>query len=57
MPPSLAGGAAPEPPPPLEQLDLVGLRLDFEAPDECAFPCLGLAREAGRSGGTAPAVL
>ncbi len=32
-------------------------RLDFEAPDLEAFPCLGLAFEAGRRGGTAPAWL
>ena len=32
-------------------------RLDFEAPDRHAFPCLGLAYEAGREGGTAPAWL
>jgi 1-deoxy-D-xylulose-5-phosphate reductoisomerase len=32
-------------------------RLDFQAPDHDAFPCLGLAYEAGRRGGTAPAVL
>jgi 1-deoxy-D-xylulose-5-phosphate reductoisomerase len=32
-------------------------RLDFEAPDHEAFPCLGLAYEAGREGGTAPAWL
>jgi 1-deoxy-D-xylulose-5-phosphate reductoisomerase len=32
-------------------------RLDFEAPDHDAFPCLGLAYEAGRQGETAPAVL
>ena len=32
-------------------------RLDFEAPDRDAFPCLGLAYEAGREGGTAPAWL
>ena len=32
-------------------------RLDFEPPDLDAFPCLGLAYEAGRAGGTAPAVL
>ncbi len=31
--------------------------LSFEAPDHEAFPCLGLAYEAGRLGGTAPAVL
>jgi 1-deoxy-D-xylulose-5-phosphate reductoisomerase len=32
-------------------------RLDFEPPDLEAFPCLGLAFEAGRIGGTAPAWL
>jgi 1-deoxy-D-xylulose-5-phosphate reductoisomerase len=32
-------------------------RLDFEPPDRAAFPCLGLAYEAGRVGGTAPAAL
>jgi 1-deoxy-D-xylulose-5-phosphate reductoisomerase len=32
-------------------------RLDFEPPDLDAFPCLGLAREAGRAGGSAPAWL
>jgi 1-deoxy-D-xylulose-5-phosphate reductoisomerase len=32
-------------------------RLDFEAPDRAAFPCLDLAFEAGREGGTAPAWL
>jgi 1-deoxy-D-xylulose-5-phosphate reductoisomerase len=47
----------PEPPPPAPQVDLVGRRLDFGAPDEEAFRCLPLAREAGRTGGTAPAVL
>jgi 1-deoxy-D-xylulose-5-phosphate reductoisomerase len=31
--------------------------LDFEPPDSEAFRCLALAREAGRAGGTAPAVL
>ncbi len=31
--------------------------LAFEPPDLDAFPCLGLAYEAGRQGGTAPAVL
>ncbi len=30
-------------------------RLDFEAPDLDTFPCLRLAYEAGRTGGTAPA--
>jgi 1-deoxy-D-xylulose-5-phosphate reductoisomerase len=32
-------------------------RLDFEAPDLDAFPCLALAYEVGREGGTAPAWL
>ncbi|MGH9189945.1 MAG: 1-deoxy-D-xylulose-5-phosphate reductoisomerase [Acidimicrobiales bacterium] len=32
-------------------------RLDFEPPDRLAFPCLDLAYEAGRIGGTAPAWL
>ncbi|HYD09192.1 MAG TPA: 1-deoxy-D-xylulose-5-phosphate reductoisomerase [Acidimicrobiales bacterium] len=32
-------------------------RLDFEAPDTEAFPCLRLAYEAGRAGGSAPAWL
>ena len=32
-------------------------RLDFEPPDHEAFPCLGLAYEAGPAGGTAPAWL
>ena len=39
-------------------LDLLSQgRLDFEAPDLEAFPCLRLACEAMSSGGTAPAVL
>jgi 1-deoxy-D-xylulose-5-phosphate reductoisomerase len=32
-------------------------RLDFQAPDEAAFPCLRLAREAMAVGGSAPALL
>ncbi len=32
-------------------------RLDFELPDHRRFPCLGLARQALRSGGAAPAAL
>ncbi len=32
-------------------------RLDFEPPDRASFPCLDLAYEAGRVGGTAPAWL
>jgi 1-deoxy-D-xylulose-5-phosphate reductoisomerase len=43
---------------PAPELDLVRLgTLAFEAPDEAAFPCLGLARQAGRAGGAAPLVL
>ncbi|WP_089658903.1 1-deoxy-D-xylulose-5-phosphate reductoisomerase [Franzmannia pantelleriensis] len=42
----------------VEPLDLFQVaRLDFQAPDETAFPCLRLAREAMVDGGTAPAVL
>ena len=42
----------------VEALDLFQIaRLDFEAPDEAAFPCLRLAREAIQAGGTAPALL
>jgi 1-deoxy-D-xylulose-5-phosphate reductoisomerase len=32
-------------------------QLDFEAPDSRRFPCLGLAFEAIKAGGTAPAIL
>src|SRR5262249_7456402 len=32
-------------------------RLDFESPDRVAFPCIDLAYQAGRTGGTAPAWL
>jgi 1-deoxy-D-xylulose-5-phosphate reductoisomerase len=43
---------------PVAPLDLVALgQLTFEAPDEDAFPCLRLAREAAHAGGTAPCVL
>ncbi len=39
-------------------LDLLAQgRLDFEAPDTEAFPCLGLAWQAMAAGGTAPAIL
>lgn len=42
----------------VQALDLFQVaRLDFEPPDEVAFPCLRLAREAMAAGGTAPAVL
>ena len=43
---------------PVPGLDLAALgELTFEDPDEDAFPCLRLAREAGELGGTAPCVL
>jgi len=42
----------------VRQLDLAALgQLTFERPDEEAFPCLRLAREAAVAGGTAPCVL
>ncbi|MCP4224721.1 MAG: 1-deoxy-D-xylulose-5-phosphate reductoisomerase, partial [Actinomycetia bacterium] len=45
-------------PVPYGQIDWTKLdRLDFEAPDRVAFPCLDLAFAAGRVGGTAPATL
>ncbi len=43
---------------PVRPLDLAEVgALTFERPDLDAFPCLGLAREAGLAGGTAPCVL
>jgi 1-deoxy-D-xylulose-5-phosphate reductoisomerase len=43
---------------PIPPLDLVALgKLEFEAPDIEAFPCLRLAREAAIAGGTAPCAL
>jgi 1-deoxy-D-xylulose-5-phosphate reductoisomerase len=43
---------------PFGRIDWAALaRLDFEAPDHAAFPALGLAYEAGRAGGSAPAWL
>lgn len=42
----------------LRPLDFAALgRLDFEAPRTDVFPALGLARQAGETGGTLPAVL
>ncbi len=42
----------------IDPVDLTSLgELSFEAPDLDAFPCLELARAAGRRGGTAPCVL
>jgi 1-deoxy-D-xylulose-5-phosphate reductoisomerase len=43
---------------PVDPLDLASLaQLTFEEPDAQAFPCLRLAYEAARAGGTAPCVL
>jgi 1-deoxy-D-xylulose-5-phosphate reductoisomerase len=43
---------------PVPELDLAALgELTFEPPDQEAFPCLRLAREAAVEGGTAPCVL
>jgi 1-deoxy-D-xylulose-5-phosphate reductoisomerase len=43
---------------PIEPLDLASVGgLTFEAVEEDAFPCLRIAREAARAGGTAPCVL
>jgi 1-deoxy-D-xylulose-5-phosphate reductoisomerase len=44
-------------PPTSAVADLAGMTLTFEVPDRAAFPCLDLGYEAGRRGGTAPAVL
>ena len=45
-------------PNPLKRLDLVKIKkLTFQKPDTRKFPCLKLAYEAARIGGTAPAVL
>ncbi len=42
----------------VDGLDLAALsRLNFSEPDAARFPCLELAREALRAGGSAPAVL
>jgi 1-deoxy-D-xylulose-5-phosphate reductoisomerase len=39
---------------PVEALELGGLTLEFEAPDDDAFPLLALGRRAGELGGTYP---
>jgi 1-deoxy-D-xylulose-5-phosphate reductoisomerase len=40
------------------RLDLCAVaRLDFEAPDLERFPCLRIAYDAARAGGTAPAIM
>jgi len=42
----------------VKALDLFDIaRLDFELPDTARFPCLALAGQAARTGGTAPAIL
>ena len=42
----------------VKNLDLAALgRLEFEEPSLEQYPCLGIAREAGRAGGLAPTVL
>lgn len=38
-------------------LDFARTQITFEAPDESRFPCLALARQALRAGGSAPVVL
>lgn len=47
----------PAPPPDRAPIDLIGRELTFHAPDADTFKCLALARQAGETGGTAPAVL
>jgi 1-deoxy-D-xylulose-5-phosphate reductoisomerase len=44
-------------PAPGDRFSLVGLDLTFEAPDRSAFPAIEIAYEAGRAGGSAPAVM
>ena len=58
LPIALAIGAPNRLPVPYGAIDWSTLgRLDFEVPDLATFPCLALAYEAGRTGGTAPAIL
>lgn len=47
----------PAAPPARAEMPLAGMALTFEEADPVAFPCLRLAREAGITGGTAPAIL
>lgn len=42
---------------PGRRFDPIGLDLTFEAPDREAFPAIDIAYEAGRAGGSAPAVM
>ena len=58
LPIGLALGAPDRLDEPFGAIDWAALStLTFETPDLEAFPCLALAYEAGRAGGTAPAVL
>ena len=58
LPIALALGAPNRLPEPFGAIDWSTLgTLDFEVPDLETFPCLALAYEAGRAGGTAPAIL
>jgi 1-deoxy-D-xylulose-5-phosphate reductoisomerase len=58
LPIGLALGAPDRLDEPFGAIDWTSLStLTFETPDLGAFPCLALAYEAGRAGGTAPAVL
>jgi 1-deoxy-D-xylulose-5-phosphate reductoisomerase len=58
LPIALALGAPNRLPEPYGAIDWSTLgRLDFEVPDLATFRCLALAYEAGRVGGTAPAIL
>jgi 1-deoxy-D-xylulose-5-phosphate reductoisomerase len=58
LPIALALGAPNRLPEPYGAIDWATLgSLDFEVPDLETFPCLALAYEAGRAGGTAPAIL
>jgi 1-deoxy-D-xylulose-5-phosphate reductoisomerase len=47
----------PDAPPTRGRMPLAGRTLEFLEPDDDTFRCLRLARDAGRAGGTAPAVL
>jgi 1-deoxy-D-xylulose-5-phosphate reductoisomerase len=42
---------------PGRRFDPIGMDLTFEAPDRDAFPAIDIAYEAGRAGGSAPAVM
>ncbi|MGB7860408.1 MAG: 1-deoxy-D-xylulose-5-phosphate reductoisomerase [Acidimicrobiia bacterium] len=44
-------------PSPAPRFEMAGLTLEFEAPDRETFPAIDIAFEAGRLGGSAPAVL